>query len=300
MPYLIDSRYDVRSLDILPIGDSEHYFIGDIRDRDTMMNALEGCDAVIHLACISNDPSFDLDPDLGKSINYDCFRPMVRMAKSAGVKRFIYASSSSVYGIKEDPDVTEDLSLQPLTDYSKYKALCEEILLEERAPGFETVIVRPATVCGYSPNLRLDLCVHILTMAAIRDKVINVFGGHQYRPNIHIIDMIRCYLELLEADTSKVDGEIFNCGYQNMTITETAGMIRRLIGNAVKINTTPSSDNRSYHVSSKKIKSRLGFECRYTVENAIAEIKLAYQIGLIPDPDDDRYHRIKSMKKVFS
>src|SRR4029077_994120 len=134
-------------------------------------------DAVIHLACISNDPSFELNPELGKSINYDAFLPLVEIAKDKGVRRFIYASSSSVYGIKDEENVTEDLPLQPLTDYSKYKALCEEVLLKERAPGFVTLILRPATVCGYSPRLRLDLSVNILTNLAINNKTVTVFGG---------------------------------------------------------------------------------------------------------------------------
>src|ERR1700724_1744612 len=136
---------------------------GDLRDPADVARARHGCDAVIHLAFISNDPSFDLNPDLGRSINYDCFRPLVKASKDAGVRRFIYASSSSVYGIKTDMDVTEDLPLEPLTDYSKYKAMCEEVLEEEREPGFTTVTLRPATVCGYAPRLRLDLTVNILT-----------------------------------------------------------------------------------------------------------------------------------------
>src|ERR1700744_2103867 len=135
---------------------------GDMRHPAVVEKALAGCDAVIHLACISNDPSFELDPALGRAVNYDCFRPFVKAAKKAGVKRFVYASSSSVYGIKEGVNVTEELSLEPLTDYSKYKALCEEVLTEEREPGFTTLILRPATVCGYSPRQRLDVIVHIL------------------------------------------------------------------------------------------------------------------------------------------
>ena len=164
----------------------------------TCSRALAGCDAVIHLACISNDPSFDLDPELGRSINFDCFRPLVKARKDAGVRRFIYASSSSVYGIKDDMDVTEDLPLEPLTDYSKYKAMCEEVLEEEREPGFVAVTLRPATVCGYAPRLRLDLTVNILTNHAINNGRITVFGGEQLRPNLHVEDMTDLYLLLLE------------------------------------------------------------------------------------------------------
>ena len=174
-----------------------------------------GCDAVIHLACISNDPSFELDPALGNSINYAAFLPLVSIAKDAGVRRFIYASSSSVYGVKADADVTEDLPLEPLTDYSRFKAMCEEVLLGEREPGFAGVILRPATVCGYSPRLRLDLTVNILTNLAINTGRITVFGGEQKRPNIHIDDMADLYLHLLAAPDDAVNGRIFNAGYEN-------------------------------------------------------------------------------------
>ena len=141
---------------------------GDLRDVELLRRTLAGSDAVIHLACISNDPSFELDPALGKSINFDSFRPLVEAAREAGVLRFVYASSSSVYGVKQEPNVTEELSLEPLTDYSRFKAECEKILAEYQSPDFTTVVLRPATVCGYSPRLRLDLSVNILTNTLIR------------------------------------------------------------------------------------------------------------------------------------
>ena len=141
---------------------------------------------MIHLACISNDPSFELNPDLGKSINYDAFFGLVDLSKFYGVHRFVYASSSSVYGIKNDQDVTENLLLEPLTDYSKYKAMCEDVLLAKKERGFTPLILRPATVCGYSPRLRLDLTVNILTNHAVNNRKITVFGGDQKRPNVEI------------------------------------------------------------------------------------------------------------------
>ena len=171
---------------------------GDIRDPAAVNEALRGNNAVIHLACISNDPSFELDPALGKSINYDCFRPLVRASKKAGVKRFIYASSSSVYGVKSEPEVTEDLACEPLTDYSKFKVMCEVDLAEESASGFVTCTVRPATVCGYAPRQRLDVVVNILTNLAVNTGRIKVFGGSQRRPNLHIDDMADAYLFLLQ------------------------------------------------------------------------------------------------------
>src|SRR5277367_2534838 len=195
IPKLLAAGYEVSNLDLYLYGNdlfAAHHgnsalreFKGDLRKPEDIRRAVEGCDAVIHLACISNDPSFDLNPDLGKSINYDCFRPLVRAARNAGVKRFIYASSSSVYGVKAEPDVTEDLPLEPLTDYSRFKAMCEDVLAEERSPGMACVTIRPATVCGYAPRLRLDLSVNILTNHAINKGVITVFGGDQLRPNIH-------------------------------------------------------------------------------------------------------------------
>src|SRR3989475_3244934 len=188
---------------------------GDIRDRGLLERELAGVDAVIHLACISNDPSFELNPALGKAINYDAFLPLVQISKDQGVRRFVYASSSSVYGIKDEENVTEELSLTPLTDYSKYKALCEEVLLQAQAPGFTTLVLRPATVCGYSPRLRLDLTVNILTNHAVNNRRITVFGGQQMRPNIHIDDVTDLYVQSLQWPDAAIDGGVFNAGYDN-------------------------------------------------------------------------------------
>ena len=175
VPQLLDCGYSVTVLDLFIYGDnvfgSNHNHPrlkkvkGDIRNQSIVESALSGCTDVIHLACISNDPSYDLNPELARSINYDAFQPLVKCSKNAGVNRFIYASSSSVYGIKKEEEVTENLSLEPLTDYSKYKALCEDILQAERELGFSTVTIRPSTVCGYAPRLRLDHTVNILTNA---------------------------------------------------------------------------------------------------------------------------------------
>ena len=180
VPSLLAKGYRVTVLDLYIYGESALAEVrghpelveirGDIRHAAAVEKAMADVDAVIHLARISNDPSFELDPGLGKSINFDAFRPMVRAAKRAGVKRFIYASSSSVYGIKDEPEVSEDLSLEPLTDYSKFKAMCEEVLEEEREPGFACVTIRPATVCGYGPRQRLDVIVNILTNHAVTNR----------------------------------------------------------------------------------------------------------------------------------
>ena len=209
IPVLLNQGHHVKVLDLYMYGDhvldavKTHPHLeqikGDIRDRSTLEAVIPGCDAVIHLACVSNDPSFELDRALGKSINFDAFFDLVDVSRGEGVRRFIYASSSSVYGIRDEENVTEELSLKPLTDYSRYKAMCEEVLLSKRVPGFETVVIRPATVCGYSPRLRLDLSVNILTNHAVTNRAISVFGGSQMRPNIHIEDMADLYVESLRC-----------------------------------------------------------------------------------------------------
>ena len=307
VPHLLQHGYRVRVLDLYLYGDdvlqsvashaSLEQIKGDIRDRRLLERAIPGCDAVIHLACISNDPSFELNPDLGKSINYDAFFDLVAVAKDSGVSRFIYASSSSVYGVKAEEHVTENLPLEPLTDYSKYKALCEEVLLKEQSPGFTTVVLRPATVCGYSPRLRLHLTVNILTNYAVNQNRITVFGGTQKRPNIHVDDMAQVYLRLLDAPTDQVAGKTFNAGYENHTITQLAEMIRSVVGRSTEIVTTPSDDNRSYHISSEKIRRELGFVPKSTIEDAVRGLVEGFREGRIPNPMTDiRYHNIKTMQ----
>jgi nucleoside-diphosphate-sugar epimerase len=272
---------------------------GDLRDPAAVARALEDCNAVIHLACISNDPSFDLDPALGQSINFDCFRPLVQAAKQAGVERFIYASSSSVYGIKEEENVTEDLQLDPLTDYSRFKALCEQVLEEERMPGFTTLTIRPATVCGYAPRLRLDLSVNILPNHAINNGRIKVFGGSQKRPNIHIDDMADLYVQALQWDSKAIDGRVYNAGYENHTIMDIAGMVRGVVGTDVEIEVTPTDDLRSYHISSDKIARELGFRPKRTIADAVQGLKAAFEAGKVPDSmNDSRWFNIKMMQRI--
>ncbi len=308
VPKLLKAGYEVAVLDLYIYGDvfAQHagnpslsQIKGDLRNTADVSKALAGCDAVIHLACISNDPSFDLNPELGKSINYDCFRPLVKASKDAGVKRFIYASSSSVYGIKDDPDVTEELPLVPLTDYSKYKAMCEEVLDQEREPGFVAVTLRPATVCGYAPRLRLDLTVNILTNHAINNGRITVFGGDQLRPNIHIEDMTDLYLRLLEESDQAISGKTWNAGYHNLKVRTIADMVREQVGPNVNIVVTPTDDHRSYHVSSEKIRRELGFVAARTVQDAIVDLKSAFLSGHVPNAmTDDRYYNIKRMQAL--
>jgi nucleoside-diphosphate-sugar epimerase len=309
VPILIENGYKVRVLDLFLYGDhvldnvkthpNLEIFKGDIRDRSLLEKAVRGSDAVIHLACISNDPSFDLDPQLGKSINYDAFLDLVKVSKDNGVHRFIYASSSSVYGVKDVPDVTEELKLEPLTDYSKYKAMCEDVLLKERVLGFTTLILRPATVCGYSPRLRLDLTVNILTNHAVNNNKITVLGGQQMRPNIHIADMCDLYVRSLQYPDEAIDGKIFNAGYENHKVAEIAEIVRNVVGPQVEIITSPSNDNRSYHISSEKIRRELGFSATHTVTDAVNDLLDAFKMGRIPNSmTDDRYYNIKMMQRV--
>ena len=285
--------------DVLPKNPALTVIKGDIRNQELMKSSIPGHDVVIHLACISNDPSFELNPELGRSINLDPFRPMVEISKNAGVKRFFYASSSSVYGIKDEPNVHEDMSLEPLTDYSVFKMNCEEILSEYQSDEFTTTTIRPATVCGYSPRQRLDVVVNILTNLAYHKREISVFGGAQLRPNIHIADMVEIYVVLLNAPKEKIAGEIFNGGYENHSVLQLAETVRDVIGEDVVLKTTPTDDNRSYHVSSKKIADRLGFTASHTIKDAVSDIKNAFIKGLLPNSlDDEMYFNIKRMQSI--
>lgn len=306
---LLRAGYQVKVVDLYIYGD--HVFKeyqddpnleevkGDIRDHQLLRRIIPGCDAVIHLACISNDPSYDLNPDLGKSINYDAFMPLVDISKENRVKRFIYASSSSVYGIKQDPEVTEDLALDPLTDYSKYKALCEDYLQHAASDRFNVVTIRPSTVCGYSPRLRLDLTVNILTNHAINKRMITVFGGDQKRPNIHIEDMTDLYVLLLELPADKIHTKVWNAGFQNYKVREIAEIVRKVIDPSIPVSTVPSNDHRSYHVSSEKIRRDIGFVAKHNIEEAVSDLKKAFDAGWIPNAlDAPRYFNIKMMQNL--
>jgi nucleoside-diphosphate-sugar epimerase len=272
---------------------------GDVRDIELLSKELSGIDAVIHLACISNDPSFELNPELGKSINFDSFEPCIKTAKSKGVKRFIFASSSSVYGIKNVENVTEEMKLEPLTDYSKYKAECEKIALKEATDDFIVLILRPATVCGYSPRQRLDLTVNILTNHAYNNKKIIVFGGSQKRPNIHIEDITDLYVESLKYEDKKINRKIYNVGYENHTINEIAGEVKKVLGPDIEIEIQKTDDLRSYHISSDKIRKELDFIPRHTIEEAVKDLKEALENHLLQNSmNNTMYFNIKRMKEI--
>lgn len=306
IPKLLAAGHRVRVIDLFLYGEdvlAPHPNLqvvkADIRDRAALESAVAGCASVIHLACISNDPSFELDPDLGKSVNYDAFLDLVEISKGEGVGRFVYASSSSVYGLKDEPDVTEDLPLKPLTDYSKYKAMCEDVLEKARAPGFTTLTLRPATVCGYAPRLRLDVIVNILTNHAVNNGRITVFGGEQMRPNIHIDDMTDLYVAALDYPDELIDGRVFNAGYENHRVRELAEIVREGAHRDVEIVVSPTDDNRSYHVSSAKIARELGFVPKRTIGDAVASLVTAFEAGRVPDAmSDPRYYNVKMMQSL--
>jgi len=306
VPHLLEKGLHVTVLDlmiygaaVLPQHENLTVVQGDIRDQELLRKTLPSHDAVIHLACISNDPSFELNPNLGRSINLEAFRPLVEISRDAGIQRFIYASSSSVYGVKEEQNVHEEMVLEPLTDYSRFKADCEKILAEYQSDDFTTVTIRPATVCGYSPRQRLDVVVNILTNLAYHKREITVFGGSQLRPNIHIADMVQAYVALLEAPTEKIAGQLFNAGYENQSVTELAETVRSVIGEDVRLTVTPTDDNRSYHISSEKIRQELGFVARHSIREAAEDLVKAFERGLLPDSlTDERYFNIKRMQNI--
>ncbi len=261
---------------------------GDIRNLDMLRYAFTyKPDAVIHLACISNDTACQLDEALSTSINYEAFEPLVMEAKKYGVKRFIYCSSSSVYGVSDAPEITEDHPLVPLTLYNKYKGMCEPLLFKHQSDDFTCVVIRPATVCGYAPRMRFDLTVNIMTMHAVLRKEITVFGGEQKRPNLHIQDMVDTYKLLLNVPKEKIAGETFNVGRQNMKVEEIALLIQSMVdfelGFKPRIVTTTSTDNRSYHVNSDKIARVLGFTPQHSIEEAIKQMCWRFRSGMWGD-----------------
>jgi nucleoside-diphosphate-sugar epimerase len=313
-PQLIELGYSVSVYDIMYFG---HEFLpkkhpsleliqGDIRDVARLDQALKGIDVVINLACISNDASFELDEKLSTSINLDAFEPMVVASKRAGVKRFIYASSSSVYGVSDSPDVTEEHPLVPLTLYNKYKGMCEPLLWKHQSKDFVCVTIRPATLCGYAPRQRLDLSVNILTNHAINAGKITVFGGSQKRPNLHVQDMCELYKLLLEVPDEKIAGQTFNAGFQNLSIMEIAQIAKRVVQQEfpdkgdIPIITTPTDDIRSYHVNSDKIQRVLGFKPQHNVEDAVRDLCKAFKAGRLPNSMQDTFYfnvrRLKELK----
>ncbi|MFD1625117.1 NAD-dependent epimerase/dehydratase family protein [Azospirillum griseum] len=308
-PQLLAAGYSVTVYDTMYFGCTHaphprlRVIEGDIRDTAALREALWGVDTVINLACISNDPSFELDEGLSTSINYDSFEPMVVVAKERGVRRFIYASSSSVYGVSDAPDVTEDHPLVPLTLYNKYKGMCEPLLFKHQSDDFTCVTIRPATLCGYAPRTRLDLSVNILTNHAVNSGKITVFGGSQLRPNLHVQDMCDLYQLLLELPVEKIAGQTFNCGFENKSIMDIAHIVHDVVRQEfpdrgeIEIVTTPTDDIRSYHINSDKITRVLGFKPKHGIEDAVRDLCRAFREGRLPNSmTDERYFNVRTLK----
>ena len=313
VPDLLNKGYKVTVYDIMYFGDNflpkKHPNLriikGDIRDYDKIKLGCKDHDAFVNLACISNDASFQLDEKLSKSINFDAFEPMVLAAKRSGIKRFIHASTSSVYGVSKEKNVTEEHPLVPLTLYNKYKGMCEPLLFKHTDKNFVGVVFRPATVCGYAPRQRLDLTVNILTNYAVNKNEIKVFGGKQLRPNLHIKDYCKAVEILLDAEKNKIENQIFNIGYQNMSIDEIAKLVKDVVEkeyqNKGQINIVKSSseDNRSYHINSEKIKKVLGFEPKKSIEMAIKDLCNAFKQGkIINSFENDLYFNVSRLKNI--
>tara|TARA_Y100001970_G_C14259265_1_gene878333 strand:+ start:3371 stop:4366 length:996 start_codon:yes stop_codon:yes gene_type:complete len=310
VPFLLEKGHKIKVFDTLFFGSdffvkSKNLIIvkGDIRDTQKLKQECFGYEIFLHLACISNDASYVLDEQLSKSINFDAFEPMVKAAKESHIKRFIYASTSSVYGISDKKDVKEDHPLIPLTLYNKFKGLCEPLLLEKTDNNFEGVIFRPATVCGYAPRLRLDLSVNILTNHAYNKNKITVFGGDQLRPNLNIKDYCLAVDLLINSETNKIKNQIFNIGYENMSIMNIAELVQKVFlkrySKTIQIERTSSNDNRSYHINSDKVKKELGFKPKYTITDAIESILNAFETNRIKDSfENDIYFNVKRMQNL--
>ena len=291
---LLDLGHNITVVDIMWFGNflqpAKNLTVIQEDIRNTEKIPIKGIDAVIHLANVANDPSCDLNPRLSWEVNTLASMQLVELAIRKGIKQFIYASSGSVYGVKEELDVTEDLSLVPISDYNKTKMISERVLLSYQ-DQILIQIIRPATVCGYSPRMRLDLSVNLLTIQALENGKITVFGGTQVRPNIHIQDLVQVYLHILELGDSAQG--VYNAGFENISILEIANMVTEFV--PAEIIVTESNDPRSYRLSSKKL-LETGFSPKYQVVDAIQQVMNAYKEGMIV-PSDNNYN-IKQMNKL--
>ena len=292
VPKLIKKGHDVIAFDTQWFGDfhSPHPRLqvvkGDVRDIDSI--PLDGVDCIIHLSSIANDPCGDLDPKLTWEVSALATMQLADKAKRLGIKHFIYASSGSVYGVKEEPQVTEDLELKPISEYNKTKMVSERVLMSY-CEDMVVQIVRPATVCGISPRMRLDVSVNMLTMQALSKGRITVFGGDQTRPNIHIDDITDVYMFLL--DHPEATG-IYNAGFENISILDIAKKVTKYI--PVEIVVTESNDPRSYRVNSDRLLNA-GFKPSKSVDDAVREIIEAYKAGSLKD--EDHFYNLKWMQQ---
>ena len=298
-------NYDISLFgdDHLPSATNYSYVKEDLRNTEQLEKTIinHQIDTVIHLACISNDPTFELKSDISKQINFDCFEDLVSISKKNFVKKFIYASTCSVYGITDNPNVTEDHPLLPMTDYNKYKADCEPILSKYLDNKFKGLTIRPATVCGFSEKMRFDLTVNILTNFAYNKGFIKVLGGQQTRPNIHLEDMCDLYEYLTKVSFDKINKKIYNAGVENLKIIEIAYIIKDIfqkkLNKNIEIRVEPSNDKRSYNINSDKIKKELGFEFKRNVSNAVNDLIDNFTNGNLKNTFDDKWLNIEVLKK---
>jgi nucleoside-diphosphate-sugar epimerase len=271
--------------------------VGDLRDADKVKESLEEIEAVIHLAAISNDPSSELNPQATREINFDASCRLADLARQAGIKRFINASSASVYGVRDEENITEELEPRPQTVYARCKAECETYVLSNNSDDFLTTSVRPATLSGYAPRMRLDLTVNILTYHAVCKKLLQVFGGAQFRPNLSVKDMVRFYLMLLEISPEKIAGRTFNICERNYTVSEIAEAVKDVLGQKqMEIRYVPTDDNRSYRLSGKRVADELGFFPEFDLEHSIREVAAALSDGTIKEPEHIRYRNVEWLK----
>lgn len=313
-PLLLEQGHSVRVLDLNLYGDyglralqkrSDYSAMkdrletveGDIRNPDVVGKAMQGVDAVIHLASISNDPTGEVDERMTRQCNFDAVGVLLACAKEANVKRFVNASSSSVFGIKNDLDVTEALEPEPLTAYSRTKMISEWLVVAAASREFCAVNIRPATICGFSPRQRFDLTVNKLTADAITKKVITVHGGQQRRPNVGMTDIVNLYSRLLDTDPKLINGRTFNFGFENLKVIEIAELIRNELKDMkVEIKVTETTDNRDYHISSTKILKTLNYEPVSSIKREVASLRQALERGEFSNIDADQHYNMKTMK----
>ncbi len=312
-PFLLEKGYAVKVIDLCLYGDYGYDALrtdsrwsewqsrfelvrGDTRDPEAVRKAMRDVDAVIHLAAISNDPTGEIDEVLTRQVNFDAVGLMLAIARESGVRRFINASSSSVFGIKKDANVTEELEPEPLTYYSKYKALSEWLIIAAASPDFTAVNVRPATICGYSPRQRFDLTVNKLTADAIRKRLITVHGGQQRRPNVGMTDIINLYAQLLEIDAEKINGRTFNFGFENHKVIEIAEIIKGELSDlGVEIKITETTDNRDYHISSDRLVKDIGYRAVSSIRAEVTELRKALE-SQFADIDAPHHYNMQVME----
>ncbi|HXT68714.1 MAG TPA: SDR family oxidoreductase [Vicinamibacterales bacterium] len=308
VPELASRGWHVRILDCLLFGNRlpagllesgrAELVDGDIRHADVVARACEGVDAVVHLAAMANDPSADLDPALTRSINLDAVIALIDIARRAGVSRFVNASTATVYGVRDEPDVDETFEHRPITLYGKYKSETDHAVAAANGPNFTTVNIRSATVCGWSPRMRLDLSVNILTEQAVRRGTVTVHGGKQLRPNVVITDLVGAYCSVLEAPAAVVGGESFNIGASNLSILEIAREVIAAVNPSAQMVVDSTVDHRSYHISTRKAVTRLGFKPLLDVPDGARQVAEALRAGRIDRPDASEHRNVQHLQAI--